>query len=216
MLGRDGNLHQPLLDKPPRALRSFLAAGKERIQDELEEGSLELDFLWQHMWPPCCHPSACPVGVILGLKFYLQARLPWAEAQLLTLKRDAQAPSTVDRRRKAFLKGAKMQLQLCQIGFVEEAELFPSARTPLLGQSGVSRTSLSSGALTSVCPRLSTTTTLPSSDPSPSFPGRSLHAAAGLQARLRAGARHALGPHLAHREFPAPPLRLPAVCLLQR
>lgn len=63
LLGRAENLHQPLLAEPPHALRSFLAAGRERIKDELKEGSLELDFMWQHMWPPCLHISACFVSL---------------------------------------------------------------------------------------------------------------------------------------------------------
>lgn len=86
-LGRAENLHQPLLAKPPHALRSFLAAGKEEIKDEPQEGGLELDFMWQHMWPPCFHLSACFVGLSLG------AEVPPATCSPCT----AAAPDTPER-----------------------------------------------------------------------------------------------------------------------
>lgn len=90
-------------------------------------------FVWQHMWPPCLHISICFVGVLtFGLALEeLPATcrslhppgFPGQKQHLPAHKRDAQAPSTVDRRRKAFLNGAKMLLQL-SVGFGKEPELF--------------------------------------------------------------------------------------------
>lgn len=70
-------------------------------------------------WPPCLHISTCFVGV-LAFGFALGVEelpatctslhpsgFPEQKPQFPPHKRDAQAPSTVDRRRKAFLKGGK-------------------------------------------------------------------------------------------------------------
>lgn len=77
-------------------------------------------FVWQHMCPPCPPISASSVGVLtFGLAFGVEelpatcislhpSVFPGLRQQLLEHKRDVQAPSTVDRRRKAFVKGGKI------------------------------------------------------------------------------------------------------------
>lgn len=79
--------------------------------------------MWQHVWPSCLHVSACFVGVLafglaLGVEELLEelpatctslrpSGFPGQNQLLPAYKRDAQAPSTVDRRRKVFLQGGK-------------------------------------------------------------------------------------------------------------
>lgn len=75
--------------------------------------------MWQHTWPPCLHISTCFVGVLtFGLTLGVEelpatclslypSPFPGQKQHLPAHKRDAQAPSTVDRRRKAFLSGGK-------------------------------------------------------------------------------------------------------------
>lgn len=177
--------------------------------------------MWQHMWLPCLHTSACSVGLSLGVEVLPATCSPCTPPASLGrnssschAKEMLKLPLQLTEGGRHFSRGAKMQLQLSRIGFGEEHEPFLSVHTRPLDQSSVSCTSLSSGVLSSVCPCLSTIAIL--RPPSPSFLGRSLHAGPGLQTRLCPRARHAFGPDLAHRKFPSPPLRLLAVCLLQR
>lgn len=69
------------------------------------------------VWPSCLHISACFVGVLaFGLALGVEelpatctashsSSFPGQKQQLPAHKRDAQAPSTVDRGRNTFLKG---------------------------------------------------------------------------------------------------------------
>lgn len=123
--------------------------------------------MWQHMWLPCLHTSACSVGLSLGVEVLPATCSPCTPPASLGrnssschTKEMLKLPLQLTEGGRRFSRGAKMQLQLSRIGFGEEHEPFLSVHTRPLDQSSVSCTSLSSGVLS--C--LSTIAILLSSD----------------------------------------------------
>lgn len=108
LLGCAENLHQPLLAKPPRALRSFLAAGKERIKMSWRKGV----WSWISCGSTCGHLVFTPLLALwvclLGLKCYLPPAVPARRSSSWHTKEMLKLPLQLREGGRRFLKGAKM------------------------------------------------------------------------------------------------------------
>lgn len=84
--------------------------------------------MWQHMWLPCLHTSACSVGLSLGVEVLPATCSPCTPPASLGrnssschAKEMLKLPLQLTEGGRHFSRGAKMQLQLSRIGFGDGA-----------------------------------------------------------------------------------------------